>query len=171
MLYCTGQEKKQSKRRKMENQGSGNGNNEEEQILECPPVTRCSIRLWQFKPAWTLHAILRALNLPYVCENVPSPIGQGHKLPILIVGQHIVSQDQAWKFLKDTFYPRSNEVSLDRARAEQVMSSYIATNLDRTLEKIEFIAQSNSNISSTRNLNLTAWISSITYDKFQQVTE
>jgi hypothetical protein len=58
------------------------------------------IRIIQFQPAWSLHALLRFHNLPYTCENSIQPISLGNQLPCLLDGKYLLPNDIALEHLQ-----------------------------------------------------------------------
>lgn len=58
------------------------------------------IRIIQFQPAWSLHALLRFHNLPYTCENSIQPISLGNQLPCLLDGKYLLPNNIALEHLQ-----------------------------------------------------------------------
>lgn len=59
------------------------------------------IRLLQFKPAWSVHCLLRFKNLPYLSENTGSSCSLGLPAPLLIDGNFVFTNRLALEHLSE----------------------------------------------------------------------
>jgi hypothetical protein len=50
------------------------------------------VRLVEFRPAWTIHALLRFKGITYLNENLPIPVSMSETLPVLVDGHHVISE-------------------------------------------------------------------------------
>ena len=121
-------------------------------------VADCSeihIRLVQFKPAWTIHCLLRFKNLPYLCENTCSKDSLGLKVPLLIDGNFVFAERLAIEHLSmdrqtraaDGDYPPNAASIFDTEHnqfllADKIMSDHIEVALLLVHEQLESILES-----------------------------
>ena len=95
------------------------------------------IRLLQFKPAWSLHCLLRFKNLPYLAENTGAPCSLGLPGPLLIDGNFVFTNRLALEHLSEDRKSRkatdehgsnsldSDSVNLQFFDANRLMSDHV----------------------------------------------
>ena len=123
--------------------------------LNVADCTEIHIRLLQFKPAWTLHCLLRFKNLPYLCENTCCKDSLGLNVPVLVDGNFVFAERLAIEHLSmdrqtrgaDGDYP-SNSLSIFDTEhnqflvADKIMSDHIEVALLLVNEQLESILDS-----------------------------
>ena len=57
------------------------------------------LRLVEFRPAWSVHCLLRFLGVTYLNENLPIPVSMGETLPVLVDGHHVISGESVMEHL------------------------------------------------------------------------
>lgn len=93
----------------------------------CPPIL-----LLQHRPAWELHVLLRLYALPYVCRNIDNPVSGGTHLPCLHVGDQVVSQRDAARYLASRFGNNGDATNNNNNVAQQegaLLCSFIETEI------------------------------------------
>lgn len=120
-------------------------------IADCDEI---HIRLIQFKPAWTMHCLLRFKNLPYLCDNTCSKGSLGLNVPVLIDGNYVFAERLAIEHLSmdrrarnaDCEYPPSPTFDFITEQeqffaADKVMSDHIEVALSLVYEQLESILE------------------------------
>jgi hypothetical protein len=80
------------------------------------------VRLVEHEPAWDLHLYLRALDIPYIAEYSPAPIGLGRRLPVLVIGEDVCSGHQIYQH-------RTIKTKAHNQTIDQFLSAYLENNL------------------------------------------
>ena len=118
------------------------------------------IRLLQFKPAWSLHCLLRFRNLPYLSENTGAKCSLGLHVPLLIDGNFLFANRLAIEHLSEDRKSRitnsaygSNSVDNDSVHeqflnANRLMSDHIEVALIMVYDQLLELIQNRSEKSS-----------------------
>lgn len=104
--------------------------------------TAAPLRLMQQAPAWDLHLLLRMKGLAYRTENVLFPAASGHRLPLLVSGNIVMSDANALFSLhwdSRPFFIGSAELNSE----DVVLASYV--NDLRTTARKSFLESSGDN--------------------------
>lgn len=90
-----------------------------------------SVRLIQNMPAWSLHALLRFLEIPYTCENVSSLRALDITLPAIVDGNHVLSE----KIAKEHLLEKRSSILVQKE--EFIWSDYIENSIEPLLHQLK----------------------------------
>lgn len=101
------------------------------------------LRLLQFQPAWTIHALLRFRKIQYTCENIGYMHALGRNLPVLIDGNYILTEKIALDYIHGN---RNVELLNNKIGSEDSTCNVSSTTLSNGSKSTDSVTYSNAKV-------------------------